>query len=100
MMLLKALTKPDWHDICARHFRGLNFPRTRRCAMSQASLPEGLWQEIEPLLPPDEVAGRRGGRPRVLNQVAMRGIFFVLSSGIRWEDLPSEIGCSGMTCWR
>jgi hypothetical protein len=30
----------------------------------------------------------------------MREIFFVLRSGIRWEDLPDERGCSGMTCWR
>ncbi len=68
--------------------------------MSHASLPDELWLEIEPLLPPDEAPGKLGGRPRVLNKVAMRGIFFVLCSGIRWEDLPQELGCSGMTCWR
>jgi transposase len=68
--------------------------------MSHASLPEELWQEIEPLLPPDEAPGRQGGRPRVLNKIAMQGIFFVLCSGIRWDDLPGELGCSGMTCWR
>jgi len=68
--------------------------------MSHASLPEELWEEIEPLLPPDEASGHQGGRPRVLNKIVMRGIFFVLCTGIRWEDLPEEIGCSGMTCWR
>jgi transposase len=68
--------------------------------MSHASLPEELWQEIEPLMPPDEAPGRQGGRPRVLNKIAMRGIFFVLCTGIRWEDLPKEFKCSGMTCWR
>lgn len=68
--------------------------------MSHASLPEEPWLDIEPLLPPDESPRRRGGRPRVLNKVAMRGIFFVLSTGIRWGDLPGELGCSGMTCWR
>ena len=31
----------------------------------------------------------------------MRGILFVLRSGIPWEMLPQEMGCgSGMTCWR
>jgi transposase len=68
--------------------------------MASASLPEEFWSEIEPLLPPDEPPGQQGGRPRVPNKVAMRGIFFVLLSGIRWEYLPNEIGCCGMTCWR
>ncbi len=30
----------------------------------------------------------------------MAGIIFVLRSGILWEMLPGELGCSGMTCWR
>lgn len=68
--------------------------------MSHASLPEELWLEIEPLLPPDEAPGEKGGRPRVLNKVAMKGLFHVLCTGIRWEDLPAEFGCCGMTCWR
>jgi transposase len=68
--------------------------------MANASLPEALWLEIEPLLPPDERPGELGGRPRVPNKIAMRGIFFVLLTGIRWEYLPAEIGCCGMTCWR
>ncbi len=68
--------------------------------MSRSSLPDELWEEIEPLLPPDTAPGPEGGRCRILNQVVMRGIYFVLCTGIRWEDLPPEIGCSGMTCWR
>jgi transposase len=32
---------------------------------------------------------------------ALRGILFVLHTGIPWEYLPDEVGhCSGMTCWR
>jgi transposase len=68
--------------------------------MSLASLPDELWEEIEPLLPPDEPPGPAGGRPRVPNRTVMVGIYFVLCSGIRWELLPREFGCSGMTCWR
>ncbi|SFT95751.1 Putative transposase of IS4/5 family [Actinopolyspora lacussalsi subsp. righensis] len=31
----------------------------------------------------------------------VRGILFVLYTGIGWEDLPQELGFgSGMTCWR
>jgi transposase len=97
---LEALTKPAWHGICAGHIRGSVVPKTRRCLMSRAELPDELWKEIEPLLPPDERPGPEGGRPRILNKTLMRGIYFVLCTGIRWEDLPQEIGCSGMTCWR
>lgn len=68
--------------------------------MASSELPEDLWREIEPLLPPDELPGDAGGRPRVPNKLALRGIFFVLLTGIRWEYLPREFGCSGMTCWR
>jgi transposase len=68
--------------------------------MSRALFPDELWNEIEPLLPPDELPGPKGGRPKILNKTVIRGIFFVLYTGIRWEDLPQEIGCSGMTCWR
>ena len=68
--------------------------------MASANMPEGFWTEIEPLLPPEKVPSPSGGRPKVPNKVAMRGIFFVLLTGIRWEYLPKEIGCSGMTCWR
>jgi transposase len=68
--------------------------------MPAAKLPIELWEQLEPLLPPDEKPGPHGGRPRVLNIVVMRGIYLVLCTGIRWEEVPLEIGCSGMTCWR
>jgi transposase len=35
------------------------------------------------------------------NRAALTGILFVLKSGIRWSELPSEMGCgSGISCWR
>jgi transposase len=31
----------------------------------------------------------------------MRGVFYVLRTGVTWADVPTEtIGCSGVTCWR
>jgi len=37
----------------------------------------------------------------VPDRACLRGILFVLRSGIPWEMLPKELGCgSGMTCWR
>ena len=58
-----------------------------------------LWAAIEPLLP-SEPPKPQGGRPRRDDRLALSGIIFVLRSGIPWEMLPRELGCSGMTCWR
>lgn len=41
------------------------------------------------------------GRPRVPDRQALRGILFVLPTGIQREYLPKELGFgSGMTYWR
>src|SRR3712207_5557235 len=69
--------------------------------MARALLPDDLWAVVEPLLPPVRRPGPKGGRPPVENRPALTGILFVLKTGLRWEDLPRELGCgSGMTCWR
>src|SRR5437773_8555265 len=68
--------------------------------MARELLPDALWAEIQPLLPP-EPPKPKGGRPRLPDRKALTGILFVLKSGIPWEMLPQEMGCgSGMTCWR
>jgi transposase len=66
--------------------------------MAKPLVSKALWAAVEPLLPPEPTKPR--GRPRVDDRAALAGILFVLRSGIPWEMLPSEIGCSGMTCWR
>lgn len=67
--------------------------------MAKPLLSDELWNEIEPLLPPQK-RSPKGGRPPVPHRVALNGILFVLKTGIQWEDLPPEMGCCGMTCWR
>jgi transposase len=68
--------------------------------MSKTLLTDELWNTIEPLLPP-EPPKPKGGRPRIGARAALRGIIFVLKTGIPWEMLPKELRCgSGMTCWR
>lgn len=68
--------------------------------MAKPLLPNDLWGEIEPLLPPPR-PHPLGGRPPVDNRKALTGIIFVLKTGIPWEYLPLEMGCGcGMTCWR
>ena len=69
--------------------------------MAVELLPDELWNEIEPLLPPPPAASPKGGRPPVDNRSAVRGIIFVNRTGIPWQMLPSEVfGVSGSSCWR
>ncbi len=68
--------------------------------MAKVLVSDELWEQIEPLLPP-EAPKPKGGRPRIPARQVLAGILFVLKTGIPWEDLPQEMGCgSGMTCWR
>jgi transposase len=68
--------------------------------MAKELVSDELWSLIEPLIPPQPPKAE-GGRPRVPDRAAFRGILFVLKSGIPWEMLPQEMGCGcGMTCWR
>lgn len=72
------------------------FPRP----VAREILPDALWSLVEPLIPVDPPRPR-GGRPRVAARDALRGILFVLRTGIQWRELPLEMGCgSGVTCWR
>ncbi len=68
--------------------------------MALSLLPDPLWREIEPLLPP-EPPKPKGGRPRVPDRACLTGIIFVLRTGLPWNMIPVELGCgSGPTCWR
>lgn len=66
--------------------------------MAKWLLTDELWEAVEPLIPKHEPSPE-GGHPRVDDRVCLRGIIFVLKSGISWEDFPQEMGCSGMTLW-
>lgn len=70
--------------------------------MAKPIIDDELWALIEPLLPPPRPRRYRyPGRKPVADRAALTGILFVLRSGIRWTDLPAEMGCgSGISCWR
>src|SRR2546426_2312312 len=65
---------------------------------SSRLLTDAQWQKIEPLLPRRR-RHRRGGRPPAANRRVLEGILWILRSGARWQDLPSEFP-SPSTCWR
>jgi transposase len=65
--------------------------------MANARMPEEFYREVEPHLPPEQPVGPKGGRPRVSHRAVMKVIWFVLTTGCRWEDVPLELGCSGRT---
>jgi len=68
--------------------------------MAQPLLSDALWQRIEALLPPMKPRRFRfPGRKPLTHRQALTGILFVLRTGIRWNDLPCEMGCgSGSAC--
>ena len=68
--------------------------------MARELLSDGLWEVIKPLIPEHERRFRYPGRKPLEHRKVLRGILFVLKTGIGWEDLPQELGCGcGMTCW-
>lgn len=68
--------------------------------MAFTLVPDRLWKEIQPILPP-EAPKPKGGRPRVPNRACLTGIVYVLRTGMPWRFVPQELGCgSGVTCWR
>lgn len=68
---------------------------------SRFDVDDGLWAELQPLLPVVERRYRYPGRKRLDDRAALNGILFVLHTGIAWRDLPTELGYgSGVTCWR
>jgi transposase len=65
-------------------------------------LPDALWQQIQPLLPPPP-SRARGGVPRaVADRACMAAIIFMARTSTPWGLLPAkELGCgSATTCWR
>jgi transposase len=68
--------------------------------MANGHMPEQFMVELEPHLPPEQPVGARGGRPPIRHALVMKVIWFVLCTGCRWEDVPSEMGCSGRTAHR
>ncbi len=68
--------------------------------MALARMPEAFFKLAAHHLPPEPSVGPTGGRPACNHRVVLRALWFVLATGCRWEDVPPELGCSGMTARR
>jgi len=63
--------------------------------MSEAQMPDEFYEIVADFLPPRKPVGPKGGRPPIDNYTTLRVIWYVLATGVRWRDVPPEMGCSG-----
>lgn len=70
-------------------------------AVATSHMPEEFYDLVAHHLPPEPPRTTpRGGRPFVTHRVVVRVLWYVLASGVRWADVPAELGCSGRTAHR
>ena len=64
-------------------------------------IPDELWEQMEPLIPPSEDAHPLGcHNPRVPDRDAMDAILFVLRTGCQWNALNATGICSSSSAHR
>lgn len=68
--------------------------------MALARMPDAFFDLAAHHLPPERSVGPVGGRPPISNHDILKVLWFVLTTGIRWEDVPPEMGCSGRSAHR
>jgi len=73
------------------------FPTHSRLRKAYRSdLSDAQWSRLKPLVP----RPKRRGRPRANEREVLNGIWYVLATGCRWEDLPHDLNASHQTCNR
>jgi len=60
---------------------------------------DALWARVQPHIPP-QLPSLRGGRARVDDRACFGAIVYVLRTGMQWNALPKEAGCSSSTAHR
>jgi transposase len=70
--------------------------RSKRRLRTIWRIPDDLWAQLQPFLPPEKPAGTPG-RPVVPFRKVVDGILYVLRTGCQWKALLWEYG-SGSTC--
>jgi len=57
-------------------------------------VPDGLWEIVEPLIPPQAERPQGGGTRHVDERAVFTAIVYVLTTGCAWRHLPTELGVS------
>ena len=70
--------------------------------MAHRRVSKELWQKLQPLIPVFSPSTKGCSCTRSISDEAVfEDIFYVLQTGILWEDHPQPLGYGiGMTCWR
>jgi transposase len=68
--------------------------------LGQELVPDGLWQIVEPLLPPQAERPQGGGTRVRDDRAVFTAIVYVLTTGCAWRHLPAEFGVSKATAHR
>jgi transposase len=68
--------------------------------LGQELVPDGLWEIVEPLLPPQRERPQGGGTRYVEDRAVFTAIVYVLTTGCAWRHLPAEFGVSKATVHR
>jgi transposase len=68
--------------------------------LSRRLVPDGLWDLVEPLLPPFSPRPQGGGTAPVDQRAVFTAVVYVLTSGCAWRHLPPTFGVSPATAHR
>ena len=63
-------------------------------------VPDGLWEIVEPLIPPQPQRPQGGGTRYRDDRAVFTAIVDVLTTGCAWRHLPAEFGVSKATAHR
>ncbi len=68
--------------------------------IGQTLVPDGLWEIVEPLIPPQAERPQGGGTRYRDDRAVFTAIVSVLTTGGAWRHLPAEVGVSKATAHR
>ena len=68
--------------------------------LEQTLVPDGLWEIVEPLIPPQTARPQGGGTRYADDRAVFAAIVYVLTTGCAWRHLLAEFGVSKATAHR
>jgi transposase len=68
--------------------------------LGQELVPDGLWELVEPLIPPQTERPQGGGTRYVDDRAVFTAVVYVLTTGCARRHLPAEFGVSKATAHR